>query len=649
MKHLSTLFLFSLILFSLAGCKKDENNNDNTPGPSSEIWGNGITCTVYGDVRDLNGNPIAGAVVRAGNLSATTDPMGVFRIENAPAYQTLGYIRVEKAGYFLGSRSFTPISSGTAVHIVLLPKTSAGSFSSTSGGNISSQGVNIAFAANGIVRNNSPYNGPVNVALQFINPTDAQFEAIMPGDLIAVQNNEARGLTSYGMVAVELTDNSGQTLDLASGTTATVTFPIPATLQSSAPNTIDLWSFDETNGYWAHEGTATRSGNVYTAQVSHFSFWNCDVPWNFVQLNGTVMYENNQQPVSGARVTISSQSSGTRTDITNAQGAFGGAVPNNQPLTITIEIPCGGSYTTVYTANIGPYNANVSLGTIYVNTQNTTLITGSVVDCNNQPIAGGYVTAGGQAYFCVNGQFSFTACGSSITVTPYGSPVWVQGTAQTITLSGGTKNIGALQVCSNTPGGTVSDIDGNSYATVQIGNQEWMAENLKTTRYANGDVIPKVSDPTQWSALTTGAWVHFNDNSQYENPYGKLYNWYAASDPRNVCPAGWHVPTDAEWDTLVTFLGGYQVAGGKMKVPGTAFWQSPNTGATNESGFSALPGGTRGSSGAFYSLGDLGVWWSSSADSSTLAWSRGLNYGNANVGGNNYYKEGGFSVRCVRD
>ena len=137
--------------------------------------------------------------------------------------------------------------------------------------------------------------------------------------------------------------------------------------------------------------------------------------------------------------------------------------------------------------------------------------------------------------------------------------------------------------------GSMTDQQGNVYKTIVIGTQEWMAENLKTTVYRNGNAIDNIIDNTQWIGLTTGAWASYNNDSQYDCPYGKLYNWFAVADPRHVCPTGWHEPTDAEWTTLTDYLGGEEVAGGKMKSAGTQYWIGPNTDATNESGFSGLP------------------------------------------------------------
>jgi len=195
----------------------------------------------------------------------------------------------------------------------------------------------------------------------------------------------------------------------------------------------------------------------------------------------------------------------------------------------------------------------------------------------------------------------------------------------------------------------VMDIDGNGYHSVTIGTQTWMVENLKTTKYRTGEAIPNVTDNTAWGGLTTGAWCDYDNLAANGTKYGHLYNWYAASDARNIAPVGWHVPTDAEWTTLTTYLGGESVAGGKLKEAGTLNWASPNSGATNETGFSALPGGGRSYVGPFGSVSTNGGWWSSAEYDAGNAWYRDVVYGSSYVLRNNYYKQSGFSVRCVRD
>ena len=187
--------------------------------------------------------------------------------------------------------------------------------------------------------------------------------------------------------------------------------------------------------------------------------------------------------------------------------------------------------------------------------------------------------------------------------------------------------------------------------TIQIGIQKWMTQNLNTSFYRNGDTIPYVTDATAWAGLTTGAWCYYNNDPANGEIYGKLYNWYAVKDSTHggLAPLGWHIPTDAEWTTLTTTLGGTSVAGGKMKMAGTTKWTTPNTGATNSSGFAGLPGGYRYFNGTFSSIGYNGIWWSSTEVSATNAWFRYLGYSDSNVDRFDDGKTNGFSVRCLRD
>jgi len=185
--------------------------------------------------------------------------------------------------------------------------------------------------------------------------------------------------------------------------------------------------------------------------------------------------------------------------------------------------------------------------------------------------------------------------------------------------------------------------------TIVIGTQQWMEKNLDVLTYRNGDIIPQVTDPTAWAALTTGAWCYYNNDPLNGAIYGKLYNWYAVNDPRGLAPVGWHVPTNAELTTLSTTLGGDAVAGGKMKVAGTTRWSAPNTGADNSSGFAGLPGGIRGGNGAFSAVGANGSWWSSTEYSTTFARFGGLASNSGAIARVYDVKQAGFSVRCLRD
>lgn len=208
--------------------------------------------------------------------------------------------------------------------------------------------------------------------------------------------------------------------------------------------------------------------------------------------------------------------------------------------------------------------------------------------------------------------------------------------------------------------GTVTDIDGNVYHTVKIGNQWWMAENLKVKKYRNGDAIQNVTDAGTWSGLTTGAHCNYDNSEANAVTYGRLYNWYAVNDSRNIAPEGWHVPSDAEWKQLEMHLGMSQSEadapgwrgtneGGKLKEKGTAHWNSPNTGASDDYGFTALPGGYRLDDGNFYVLGNVAHFWSSTENSTSSAWFRYLYYDSASISRYSLNKQVGFSVRCVRD
>jgi uncharacterized protein (TIGR02145 family) len=195
----------------------------------------------------------------------------------------------------------------------------------------------------------------------------------------------------------------------------------------------------------------------------------------------------------------------------------------------------------------------------------------------------------------------------------------------------------------------VKDIEGNEYNTIKIGDQTWMVRNLKTTRYNDGSAIPLIADGTAWAALSTPGYCWYeNEASSFKPSFGALYNGYAVSTGK-LCPTDWHVPGDADWTILTTRLGGENVAGGRLKEPGTSFWVSPNTGATNESGFTALPGGLRYHDGSFHDFGFGGYWWSSTEYSAVRAWFRYMDYEYNNVFRFDNLKKNGFSVRCVRD
>lgn len=199
---------------------------------------------------------------------------------------------------------------------------------------------------------------------------------------------------------------------------------------------------------------------------------------------------------------------------------------------------------------------------------------------------------------------------------------------------------------------TVNDFENYGYNTVKIGDQLWMAENLRTTHYNNGELIA-TTNPYSLNITSENSpqyqWSYSGEDAN-ASVYGKLYTYYAVTDARKVCPTGWHLPSDAEWTSLITILGGYQVAGSRLKEFGNTHWLSPyNTDATNESCFTALPGGYRDSGGTFYLLQNDAYWWSATESEASKSWGRTLNTSSSGAGRPGVNKDRGLSVRCVKD
>ena len=200
--------------------------------------------------------------------------------------------------------------------------------------------------------------------------------------------------------------------------------------------------------------------------------------------------------------------------------------------------------------------------------------------------------------------------------------------------------------------GTVADIDGNAYKTIEIGDQTWMAQNLRTTRFRNGDVITNVTSNSEWVDLTKEAYSSYNNSTDldYLATFGFLYNWYAVSDTRNIAPEGWHVATQEDWDQLINTVGGVEVAGQKLKEAGNSHWNNSGSQGTNEYGFTALPSGRRQyTDGTFINTGFNGFWWANTANGADFSFYYQMNFDTNSVIPANFLRAAGYSVRCVKD
>jgi uncharacterized protein (TIGR02145 family) len=323
-------------------------------------------------------------------------------------------------------------------------------------------------------------------------------------------------------------------------------------------------------------------------------------------------------------------------------------IPVNTIDSITYTNSSPGNLATITTAAISSNTGASAVSGGNISSNGGSLVTqrGIVWSTSPNPTTANNSTNNGSG----TGSFTGNLTGLTVNTTYYVRAYAINsaGTAYGNQVSFTTSTGGGTGIVSN-PGPGVT-YNGYNYPTIILGNgQEWMAENLRTTSYSNGDPITNVTINTQWQSLTTGAWCHYNDSIQYENPYGKLYNWYVVSDVRNVCPSGWHVPTLTEWTDLIVYLGGWSVAGGKMKSVGIQYWAASNNFATNESGFNGLPGGGRFSSGLFGNLAIGGNWWSTTFGNPGYASHISLYSSSGGLGGPSSNKYYGLSVRCLRD
>ena len=396
MKKLMLLVLVGIL--AMTSCKKDPITPvDPNPPITNRIFNN-INTSVTGVVLDRNNQAIEGALISFGQKTAMTDVNGVFKIDNATVKENRAFVTVSKDGYFHGSRTYFAYANQLShVKIHLLEKTIQGTIGTSGGTVTTTEGVKLEFPADAVAdANGNPYTGMVDVAVQYLDPTANDIGFIMPGDLRGVTaDNVENGLTTYGMVAVELIGSGGEILNVADGKTVQLTMPVASGQASSAPAEIPLWHFDEAEGVWKEEGKATLQGSEYVGEVSHFSFWNCDINWDLVYINGTITLDGTA--LEGAGVSLSfTNSSGSffAWDFTNASGVYSGQVPLNTTFTLNVYPPDFNCGSAVFTQEIGPFTADETVPTINIDgstiPNNNITVTGMLETCDGNPVTNGY-------------------------------------------------------------------------------------------------------------------------------------------------------------------------------------------------------------------------------------------------------------------
>ena len=526
MKSILSFALMALITAILItiSCQKSINDGPDNPGNKPIEY---VTATITGRILDESGQPVSAAAVKAGSAATTTDINGSFRITNVSLDKNAGFIKVEKDGFFQGSRTII-VNAGVVnyISLQLIKKTVAGTVSGSSGGNITvPTGGSINFGGNSFVNTgtNSTYTGTVSVSAFFINPAASNFNEIMPGTLRGINtSNQETGLQSFGMMAVELTGAGGEKLQLASGKTATLTFPIPAALQASAPATIPLWSFNDTTGLWKEEGSATKQGANYVGTVSHFSFWNCDYPYSGVDFKAIIKDQNGNPlyPVQVAMKITSDTVSSYGYGYTDETGLVSGKIPSGKTFELKILNKCGA---VLYTQNVGPFNSTADLGTIILTVPAYTQVTvsGSVVNCNGVAVTNGFVDVNIDSFHTravvTNGSFSvaFSRCNNTQTtayVTAYDMSTSQIGSASAITITSGTVNAGTLSAC----GTTVA---------------EFLNYTLNSTNYS---FVPPADSLAMDGSVSNGYTVWATRKTGGGNSRDQVYLWFNASGTGTV-------------------------------------------------------------------------------------------------------------------
>lgn len=474
MKNLLRTLLLLVIICNV-GCRKNDQPAVKDPNPITPDLTSKISTSISGYVMNESGKPLAMATVSVGSSQVLTDEYGYFSFSSTEVPAAAGTVKVYCKGYFMGYKTFVPQKNKSGfVRMQLLAKNETGAVSATSGGEIATNdGGKIILPANGVVAaNGSAYTGQVHVSIKNIDPSATEnFQAGMPGDGRATDSaGHLKALRSYGAVAVELTGDNGQALQIAQGKTASVFIPISSSLAASAPQSITLWSFNESTGLWKQEGTAVKKDNTYCGTTSHFSFWAGAEGVPLVNFKARVV-DASLNPLSHVPVSITV--AGTPLNVgygrfgyTDADGNISGAVFANTNLVLQVLTPCANA---AYAQNFTTTSIDVDLGQVTGNMgQSVVTISGTVNNCASKPVQNGYVQTYDHGFYnripVVNGAFSFTgiACSNlAVNVVAVDNATNLQGTPQVITIAAGANNLGTLTTCgTSTMGNITYTIDG---------------------------------------------------------------------------------------------------------------------------------------------------------------------------------------------
>jgi uncharacterized protein (TIGR02145 family) len=683
------LLLSVLVLFS--HCKKDSSNNDSTTSEIVNVQNKRLEKVVpdattsaflLGIVLDENGNPLSDVEVVTGDKSQITDSEGIFVFGEITLNKDYTVVSAQKTGFMKGFRTFSPTTGAiNKVEIRLQSRGVAQNINAANGGEVifESGKVKLNFPVGSIAdAEGKPYSGDVKVFAKYINPDSEGFSSTMPGSLIGLtDNNELSGMISYGMANVELTDNIGNPLQVAGGKKVKITMPAI----KDAPTEMPVWHFNEKYGLWVEAGRAAKTGSNYSFEANHFSAWNLDVYANNSIAKVTItLNSSTNQAIANQKIDIytSDFKNRLRTVFTDNNGQFT-LLQSPRNLRLRIITGCQNIDKTLAIDN---ENETVTLSNLTGNV-NLYKIIGKAKDCEINYVNSYFALTGlTESKISFNGktdangafETSIIMCDlDSSTNYPVRATVYTANNTvkiDTIEISFSSTTLQKdINFCESVevlspylnPAltyGSVTDIDGNKYATIKIGTQTWMAQNLNVSRYNDGTPIPNIINNTTWENLTTGAYSYYENLPTNGAIYGKLYNQFAVNSGK-LCPLGWSIPNLEDWFLLIEHLGGSLIAGGKLKAIGnttdsTGLWASPNDGATNESGFSGLGGGGRWWDGSFTGIvggGVVAYFWGISSDSPIPMYYLNLSYSTSRTSIDTFdgNRVNGNSCRCLKD
>jgi hypothetical protein len=498
-----TLLVISVIIF--IACSKSISSSGGSTNPNNIPADVTVTASLQGRVVDENGLPVGGAAVSSGAATTSTDINGIFSFTSISMSSRFGYVQVAKTGYFTGSRSV--ITNGGAsnyVTIQLVPRNATGSFPAPTGGKVAvGPGDTATFLASSVVTaaTNAAYTGMVYVFATYLNPTDPNLYKYMPGDLRGIgSDGYETALQSFGMMGVEMQDASGNKLQLAAGQQATLTMAIPDSLQAIAPAAIPLWYFNDSTGKWIQQGSAVRAGNNYLGQVGHFTYWNCDAPIETVNFK-VVVKDQFGNPLAYTYIEFESSTLGTRGAYTDSTGFAQGLVPKGQTLLMRVVNQCG---TLIGGVNVGPALSDQNLGTVTVTVAHAEVtLTGTVVDCNNNPVDSGLVnaTVDGLNYRAFVSKGAFTLPVSRCLISSIPVPLVAvdlstgqQSTVTNVTADTGTVNAGQLTACTGGGGGGGNPGATAQYITYTLVNIPYILVSPNNTIGYNFDASTSISE-----------------------------------------------------------------------------------------------------------------------------------------------------------